>query len=76
VYFCPHSYTPGKNSQSVTDSEIAPSQTRLTPEFFIVELSEKKVYLIGMSILINHIKSWVRMSHFYSIVPTIGLSRS
>jgi hypothetical protein len=44
-------YAPEKTSRSVTHSEIAPNQTGLTPEFFSVGLSEKKVYLGGMSIL-------------------------
>jgi hypothetical protein len=44
-------YAPEKTSQSVTHPEIAPNQARLTPEFFSVGLSEKKVYLGGISIL-------------------------
>jgi hypothetical protein len=51
VHFCPHSSTPGKTSQSVTQSEIALGQTRLTSEFFTVGLPENKLYLGGMSIL-------------------------
>jgi hypothetical protein len=51
VHFCPHLCTPGKTSRSVTHPEIAPGQTRLTPEFFTGGLPEKKVYLGGMSIL-------------------------
>jgi hypothetical protein len=43
--------TPGKTSRSVTHPEIAPDQARLTPEFFVGGLLEKKVYLGGMSIL-------------------------
>jgi hypothetical protein len=43
--------TPEKTSWSVTHSEIAPGQARLTPEFFASGLLEKKVYLGGMSIL-------------------------
>jgi hypothetical protein len=43
--------TPGKTSRSVTHSEIAPGQARLTPKFFAGGLPEKKVYLDGMSIL-------------------------
>jgi hypothetical protein len=37
--------------QSVTHPKIALSQARLTPEFFASGLSEKMVYLGGMSIL-------------------------
>jgi hypothetical protein len=35
---------------TVTHTKIAPSQARLTPEFFSVGLPKKKVYLDGMSI--------------------------
>jgi hypothetical protein len=49
--FYPHWCTPIKTSRSVTHHEIAPSQARLTPEFFECELPEKNVYLNGMSIL-------------------------
>jgi hypothetical protein len=41
----------GKTSRLVTHPEIALNQARLTSEFIAVELSEKKVYLGGMSIL-------------------------
>jgi hypothetical protein len=40
----------------VTHPEIAPTQAYLTSEFFSVELTEKKVYLGGMSVLSNPIK--------------------
>jgi hypothetical protein len=40
-----------ETSRSVTHSKIALGQARLTPEFFVVGLPEKKVYLGGMSIL-------------------------
>ena len=42
---------PGTTSRSVTHPEIAPSQARLTSEFFRDELPEKKLQLIDMSIL-------------------------
>src|SRR5688572_30084394 len=42
---------PGRTSRSVTHPEIAPGQARLTPEFFEDELPEKKLQLVGMSIL-------------------------
>jgi hypothetical protein len=51
VYFCSHFCTPEKTSRSVTHPKIAPSQARLTPEFFAGGLPEKKVYFDGMSIL-------------------------
>jgi hypothetical protein len=38
VRFCPHLCTPGKTSQSITHVEIAPDQTRLTLEFFVIVL--------------------------------------
>jgi hypothetical protein len=44
-------------------SPIAPSQARLTLEFFCDGLPEKKLQLIGMSILINPINPWAGMSH-------------
>jgi hypothetical protein len=40
-----------KTFRSVTHPKIAPGQTRLTPEFFTVEVPEKNVYIDGMSIL-------------------------
>jgi hypothetical protein len=43
--------TPRKTSQAFTHPEIALSQARLTLEFFVGELPEKKVYLGDMSIL-------------------------
>jgi hypothetical protein len=43
--------TPRKTFRSITHPKIALGQTRLTPEFFTVGLSEKKIYLGGMSIL-------------------------
>jgi hypothetical protein len=42
----------GKISRSVTHPKIASGQARLTPKFFTVGLPEKKVYLVGMSILL------------------------
>jgi hypothetical protein len=51
AHFCPYLCAPGKTFQSVTHPKIALGLTRLTMEFFIVELIEKKVYLGGMSIL-------------------------
>jgi hypothetical protein len=51
MHFCSHLCTPGKTSRSVTHPKIALGQTHLAPEFFTVDLSEKKVYLCGMSIL-------------------------
>jgi hypothetical protein len=42
-------------------SPITPSEARLTLEFFY-GLPEKKLQLIGMSVLINPIEPWVRMS--------------
>jgi hypothetical protein len=51
VHFCSHLCTFGKTFRSVTHPEIVPGQARLTPEFFIGGLSEKKVYVNGMSIL-------------------------
>jgi hypothetical protein len=50
VHFCPDLCAPGKTSQSVTHPEIAPGHACLTSEFYAVRLSEKKVYLGGMSI--------------------------
>jgi hypothetical protein len=49
-------------------SPIAPSQTRLTLELFCDELPEKKLQLVGMSILINPIKPWAEMSQFISFI--------
>jgi hypothetical protein len=49
--FCPHLCATEKTFRSVTHPEIAPIQSRLTPEFFMVEILEKKVHLGGMSIL-------------------------
>jgi hypothetical protein len=43
---------PDKIFRSVTHPEIALSQARLTLEFFAGELTEKKVYLGVMSILL------------------------
>jgi hypothetical protein len=43
-------------------SPIAPSQARLTLEFFSDGLPEKKFQLVDMSILINPIKPWAGMS--------------
>jgi hypothetical protein len=43
--------TLGKTSRSVTHPKITPGQARLTPEFFAGGLSEKKIYLGGISIL-------------------------
>ena len=42
---------PGRTSRSVTHPQIAPSQARLTSEFFSNELPEKKLQLVDMSIL-------------------------
>ena len=42
---------PGRTSRSVTHPQISPNQTRLTSEFFRDRLPEKKLQLIGMSIL-------------------------
>src|SRR3954471_5991432 len=41
----------GATSQSVTHPQIAPSQARLTLEFFEDVLPEKKVHLVDMSSL-------------------------
>src|SRR6185437_8800524 len=43
---------PGITSRSVTHPEIAPGQARLTSEFFGDRLPEKKLQLVGMSILL------------------------
>ena len=43
---------PGRTSRSVTHPQIAPSQARLTSEFFGDRLPEKKLQLVGMSILL------------------------
>jgi hypothetical protein len=51
MHFYPHLCTPGKTSRSVTHPIIAPSQTRLNPEFFAGGLPKKKIYLGDMSIL-------------------------
>jgi hypothetical protein len=51
MHFCPHLCAPDKTSQSVTLPEIALDQACLRPEFLIVGLSEKKVYLGVMNIL-------------------------
>ena len=40
-----------RTSRSVTHPQIAPGQARLTSEFFSNELPEKKLQLVGMSIL-------------------------
>jgi hypothetical protein len=53
VHFYPHLCTPEKTSRSVTHPEIALGQACLTSRFFVGELSEKKVYLGGTSILLN-----------------------
>jgi hypothetical protein len=50
------SLVPQKTSRSVTHPEIALGQAHLTPEFFTGGLTEKKVYLCGISILSNPIK--------------------
>jgi hypothetical protein len=44
-------------------SPIAPNQARITLEFFCDGLPEKKLQLIGISILINPIEPWAEMSH-------------
>jgi hypothetical protein len=49
-------------------SPIASSQAHLTLEFFY-GLPEKKLQLVGMSILINHIKPWVGMLQEMSAAP-------
>ena len=62
---CPHRPTPvfsahfvltrahlGRTSRSVTHPQISPSQARLTSEFFGDQLPEKKLQLVGMSILL------------------------
>jgi hypothetical protein len=51
MYFYPHLCTLEKTFQSITHPKIALRQAHLTPEFFIVGLPEKKVYLGHMSIL-------------------------
>ena len=43
---------PGITSRSVTHPQIAPGQARLTSEFFGYRLPEKKLQLVGMSILL------------------------
>jgi hypothetical protein len=43
-------------------SPIDSSQARLTLKFFSDGLPEKKLQLVGMSILINPIKPWAEMS--------------
>ena len=43
---------PGMTSRSVTHPQITPGQARLTSEFFSYELPEKKLQLVGMSILL------------------------
>ena len=43
---------PGKISRSITHLEIALGQARLTSEFFRDGLPEKKLQLVGMSILL------------------------
>jgi len=40
------------NSRSVTHPQIAPGQARLTSKFFADRLPEKKLQLVGMSILL------------------------
>jgi hypothetical protein len=52
VHFYSHLCTPEKTYRSITHSEIASDQARLTPEFFAYGFLEKKVYLGGMSILL------------------------
>src|SRR6185312_4764102 len=42
----------GKTSRSVTHPQISPGQARLTSEFFGDRLPEKKLQLVGMSILL------------------------
>ena len=42
----------GSISWSVTHLEIAPGQARLTSEFFRDRLPEKKLQLVGMSIIL------------------------
>ena len=44
---------PGSISRSGTHPEIAPGQARLTSEFFRDRLPEKKLQLVGMSILLT-----------------------
>jgi hypothetical protein len=43
---------PGRTSQSVTHPKIALGQAHLTPEFFGDGFPEKKLQLVGMSILL------------------------
>src|SRR6185312_11541188 len=43
---------PGRISRSVTHPQISPGQARLTSEFFGDRLLEKRLQLIGMSILL------------------------
>src|SRR6185369_8824123 len=43
---------PGRTSWSVTHPQIAPGQAHLTSDFFGDQLSEKKLQLVGMSILL------------------------
>jgi hypothetical protein len=50
-------------------SPIAPSTTHLALEFSSDELPEKKMQLIGMSILIKPNKTWVGMSHDGNHLP-------
>jgi hypothetical protein len=51
---------PGRTSRSVTHR---PRSNTLNFGVFGDGLSEKKLQLVGMSILINLIKPWVEMSH-------------
>ena len=50
--FCPHSCAPGKNFPVGHPSQIAPGQARLTLEFFGHRLTEKKLQLVDMNILL------------------------
>jgi hypothetical protein len=63
AHFCPHLCTPEKTSRSVTHSEIALGQARLTPEFFGGGFPKKKLIPWWYEYSMNPIKPWTRMSH-------------
>jgi hypothetical protein len=57
----------------VTHPEIVLGQARLTPEFFIGELLEKKLYLGGMSIL-SILLSLELGCHNFPLTSLIGIT--
>ena len=58
---------PGRTSRSVTHPQISPGQAHLTSEFFGDEIPEKKLQLVGMSILLILLKLWAGVSHTHPL---------